>query len=198
MRLKNLTLLALLSVLAAGCSSSDDGLDNLPTQQEESQLAKADDSPFMKAFVDGYWNVVEYGLLMDDGTKEVVVDEEGHVKSEWLPLGGTLFPGINVLNDSIMREFFVVFTGSDELDGKWYQDVPFTFDSKSSTLTHESLGLLLSDRLTLDSLGEDCMRFTGEWLFATQHPEVRRPYYVLRKLSDVEGASLYREYKQKK
>ena len=194
--MKKIAMLMLLPLFLVACSSDDEDLAATNGQQEEQQQAQIIDNAFLNAFVGNYWNVVEYGLLMNDGTKNVAFDEEGVKNRDLIAVqGGTLFPGIRVLNDSIIREFFSVFLSGDK-DGSWYKDLPFTFDAKLNLLTHQSQGALLSDKLTFESVDNDRIRLTGEVPLLSKIPDARSSYYVLRKLSEKNGTEMYGKYRQ--
>ena len=194
--MKKIVMLMLLPLFLGACSSDDEDLAATTEQQEEQQPSKMNDNEFLNAFVGNYWNVVEYGLLMNDGTKNVAFDEEGVKNQDLMAVqGGTLFPGIQVLNDSIIREFYSVILVGDK-DGNWYQDLPFTFDTKLNQLTHNSLGCLLSDKLIFESVDNDRIQLIGEVPFASFNPYAKNSYYVLRKLSEEKGAEMYGKYRE--
>ena len=179
-----------------GCSSDGDDSNNL-LEQEVDPSTRTGESAFMKTFVGNYWDVVEYGVVMDDGTKDVAFDEEGPKNLNLARVqGGDPFPGIKVLNDSVTRIYFTVYMVGEGHDGDWYVDRPVSYEDKTKTLSN-NFGGWYSDRLKVVSFGEDYIRLNGEWRFDTFLPNVDYSYFVLRKMSEQEGIAKYGKHKKK-
>ena len=168
------------------------------TNYDEEQLTRTEESVFMNTFVGDYWDLAEYGLLMNDGNSVVAFDEEGPKNIEIArSQGNSSFSGIKVLNDSVIRVYYIRYMNLDGSDGNWYIDTPFSYDTQQGLLINE-IGGLISSKLTLETLNEDHIKFKGVWRFDEVYPNVNYPYYVFRKLTEDEGVEKYRDYRQTK
>ena len=186
----------LLAALFAGCSSDDDGVAETTNGTEEQQATRTEnETAFLKTFVGNYWQGEEYGLVMNDGSSVVEVNPEKKI-FDLRVQGGTMFPVIQVLNDSVVRQYFDVILVSSELDGQWYTDTPYSFDGSTDRLTFSSEGALVPDEMTLETLGDDRIRFVCEPRFnlREEYPDTKCAYFVYRKLTDKEGAALTKDY----
>lgn len=189
-----------------GCSSDDDKTDDGQLGDNPSGQTKSatDREEFVKNLVGGTWMVEKFVRVHADGSETVAFDRSNNVfDTKFFPVGGSVLNPLHVVNDSVARLYYrVPFVGERE-DGRYYVDVPFTFNTEDAILRFptapEQLGLLSSE-LQLISSDEQSFSVRGSVMPPMGGQAQPGDYntFVFRRMSDSETSTAFDDYVESK